>query len=149
MHYICINNFIYLFFVYLGIFCYCHSITVVQNFPFYPPPHSPSPPPIVSPLTVVHAHESFTHDPFLFFPLYSFSPSPLAAASLFIVSMALVLFCSLVYFVHQILLISGIIWQLFYTDWLISLGIIVSSSNHAVAKGRNSFFLSVVQYSVA
>ena len=54
------------------------------------------------------------------------------------------LFCSLVYFVHYIPLVSEIIWYLSFTKWLISLRIIVSSSIHAVTKGKNSFFLSAV-----
>ena len=35
-----------------------------------------------------------------------------------------------------------IIWYLSFTTWLISLSIMLSSSIHAVEKGRSSFFLS-------
>ena len=56
--------------------------------------------------------------------------------------------CLLVCFVEQIPLIGEITWYLSFTDWLISLSIMVSSSIHAIAKGRNSFFLSAGQYSM-
>ena len=71
-------------------------------------------------------------------------PSPQATFSLFHDSMPLVLFGSLVYFVHYIALIGEIIWYLSFTNWLISISIILSSSIHAVTKGRGSFFLSAV-----
>ena len=69
-------------------------------------------------------------------------PSPLVTVSVFHVSMLLVLFCSLVCFVHSIPLICEIVWYLSFTAWLISLSIMLSSSTHAVTKGRSSFFLS-------
>ena len=77
-------------------------------------------------------------------PSFNQSPplsSPLIAVSLFHDSMPLLLFCSLVYFIHLIPLISEILWYLSFTDWLISLSMIVSSSTHANAKGRTSCFL--------
>ena len=40
--------------------------------------------------------------------------------------------------------IGEIIWYLSFTAWLISLSIMLSSSIHAVTKGRRSFFLSAV-----
>ena len=39
-------------------------------------------------------------------------------------------------------------WYLSFTTWLISLSIVLSSSIHAVAKGRSSFFLSAAYYSI-
>ena len=91
-----------------------------------------------------HVHASFTLV-LLLVPspsshYYPHLPSPLVTVSLFLVSMPLVLFCSLVYFVHQVPLIGEIIWYLSFTDQLISLSIIFSSSIHAVEKGRSSFF---------
>ena len=68
--------------------------------------------------------------------------SPLVTIRLFFSSMSLVLFCSLVCFADQVLLISDIIWYLSLTAWLVSLSIMLSKSTHAVAKGRSSFFLS-------
>ena len=75
-----------------------------------------------------------------------FSPSlqplsPLTALSLSSVSLSLLLFCLLVYFVHSIPYISQIKWCLPYSDWLISLSTIFLRSIHAVAKD-NVFFLS-------
>ena len=78
-------------------------------------------------------------NPFTSFNQSLLSPSSLTAVSLFHVSIPLVLFCSLVYFVHQIPLISEIICYLSFTNWLISFTIILSSSIHAVTKGRCSF----------
>ena len=73
------------------------------------------------------------------------SPSPPTsclpvAVSLSHLSMPLFLSCLLVYIVHQILHISEIIRYLSFSDWLISLRIIVSRSIHAVAEGKISFF---------
>ena len=110
-------------------------------------PHSHIQPPHRCPHPWVIHTRSLTN-PFPFFPPFPSPHFPLAAVSLFHVSMPVVLFCSLVYFIHQILLVSEIIWYLFFTDWLISLSIIVSSSIHVVAKYRNSFSLSAEQYSV-
>ena len=72
------------------------------------------------------------------------SHSHLDTVSLFHISMPLVLFCSLVYFVHLTPLTGEIIWYLSFINWLISLSIIFSSSIHAVVEGRCSFFLSSV-----
>ena len=47
----------------------------------------------------------------------------------------------LVRFVHYVLVKAEIIWYLSFTAWLISLSLMLSSSIHAVAKGRSSFFL--------
>ena len=47
-------------------------------------------------------------------------------------------------FCDYVPLIAEIIWYLSFTVWLISLGIMPSSSIHAVAKVRSSFFLSAV-----
>ena len=93
--------------------------------------HSPSPPYCSCPWVI---HTCSLTNPYPFFPPF---PS-LTAVSLFLVSMSLVLFCLCIYFVHYIPLLSEIIWNLFFIDWLISISIIVPSSIHAVAKGRNS-----------
>ena len=52
-----------------------------------------------------------------------------------------ILVLSLVYFVYEIPLIGEITWYLSFTKWLISLSMILSSSIHAVTKGKISFFL--------
>ena len=80
--------------------------------------------------------------------LLSFSPPPLITVSLFFISMSLVLFCSLVCSVVQVPLIGEIIWYLSFTSCLMSLNIVLSSSIHAVVKGRSSFILSAAQYSI-
>ena len=66
--------------------------------------------------------------------------SPLVTISLFLISMSLVIFCLLFSFVDYIPVKGGIIWYLSLTAWLISLSIMLSSSIHAVVKGRSSFF---------
>ena len=50
-------------------------------------------------------------------------------------------FTLLVHFVDYVPVKGEIIWYLSLTAWLISLSIMLSSSIHAVAKGRSSFFL--------
>ena len=65
---------------------------------------------------------------------------PLTAISLFHVSTPLFLFHSSVYFVHEIPHISDIKWYMSFSDWLISLSIIISRSIHAVPRGKISFF---------
>ena len=110
-------------------FIVVYSITVVPIFSRCPPLCSPFPcshgqSPHGCP-QVIHTWSLAT--PFPFFP--PFPLPPLAAVCLFHVSTSLVLFFLLVYFVHQIPVISEIICYLSFTDWLISLNIIVSSSN--------------------
>ena len=107
------------------------------------PSHPPFPQSVP---TLLSIHGSFIHVLSLVlspsFLHYDPPPSsPLVTVSLFHISMPMVLFYSLVYFVHQIPLINEIIWYLSFTDWLISLNIIFSSSIHAVTKCTSSFFL--------
>ena len=90
----------------------------------------------------------FLDDPSPSFPHYSPTSSLLVTVSFFFISMSLVPFCLLVCFVDQVPLIGEIIWYLSFTACLISLSIMLSSSTHAVAKGRSSFFLSAAQYSI-
>ena len=137
----------YLFLQYkmiLILFFYC-SLTVVPIFPHSPPlPCSPLAP-SVNPHPFVHVYGSFI-------PVLSLDPSPsyipctpptspLVPAHLFLDSMTLVLFCSFVCFLNWVPVIDEIIWNLYFADWLISLSIILSSSNHTIEKGRSSFFL--------
>ena len=77
---------------------------------------------------------------FPFFPLLFPSPSLLVIVSLFCISMSPVLFFLFLCFVDQVPLRGEIIWHLSFTTWLISLSIMLSSSIHAVVKGRSSFF---------
>ena len=79
-----------------------------------------------------------------FFPINpSHLPSGYCQFILYLTS--LVLFCSLVCFVDQVPLIGEMIWYLSFTAWLTSLSLMLSRFNHAVAKGRSSFFLSAAQ----
>ena len=71
------------------------------------------------------------------FPCYPPPPSSLVTVSLLFPCLWL-----LVCFVDQVPL--KIIWYLSSTAWLTSLSIMLSSSIHAVPKGRSSFFLSDV-----
>ena len=75
-------------------------------------------------------------------PVMSPPTSPLVTVSLFLISMSPVIFCLIFSSVDYVLVKGEIIWYLSLTTWLISLSIMVSSSFHAVAKGRSSFFLS-------
>ena len=82
--------------------------------------------------------------PFPFFFHHLPLPSSLVTVSLFFISMFLVLFCSFVCFIDQVTFLGEIIWYLPFTASLISLSIMLSSSIHAVTKGRSSCFLSIV-----
>ena len=88
------------------------------------------------------------NSPFSTLHHYSPPPSPLDTFRLFYVSMPLVLLCSLDCFFHQVHLIVDSIWYISFINWLISFSTILSSSIHTDAKGRSSFFLSDVQYSL-
>ena len=110
-----------------------------QFFPSWPPLLIPSLAPTDT-HTVVHVPGSSIHDFWLVLSPsshhYPPSPSPLVTVSLFHVSLPVVLFCSLD---------SSYRWDhmyLSFTTWLISLSIMLSSSIHAVTKGRSPFFLS-------
>ena len=59
------------------------------------------------------------------------NPLPLTVHSLF--SVSLFLFCLLVYFVYWIPRMSEIMWYLSFSDWFISVSIMLSRSIHAVA----------------
>ena len=109
-----------------------------QFFPLRPPPPSLPSTPVVLTLLPMSMDPSCTFfDQSL--PLLSISPClPLPHLQLSVYSVFLCLwFC----FAHQIPFINELIWYLSFTAWLISLSMIVSSSNHAVTKGRNSCFL--------
>ena len=97
-------------------------------------PHSHLPPSILSPLSM------FIYNLFSSFPCYFPPPSPLVTVILVLISMSLVIFCLLVCFVDYVSLIGEIIW--YFTTWLTSLSIMLSSSIHAVMKGRSSIFLT-------
>ena len=122
-------NLLYFFIIY--------SITVVPIFFPFAPLHSAQPPHTQSiplPLLVSRSHSecSLTNpfsfllpSPRSFLPSYSFESVPCFRVS------------GSIFF----LLLYEVIWCLYFADWLISLSIIVSSSVHAVTKGRSSFFL--------
>ena len=60
----------------------------------------------------------------------------MAIVRLFLISMSLVIFCLLSSSVDYVPVKGEIIWYLSLTTWHISLSIMLSSSIHAVPKGR-------------
>ena len=115
-------------------------VILLQLFPHCSPPPQPIPPPsLASTITLGFVLVSFIVVPETTSPTI---PSPLTIVRLFLISMSLVVFCLLFSFVDYVPVKGEIIWYLSLTAWLISLNIMLSSSIHAVAKGRSSFFLS-------
>ena len=126
-------------------FFYCCSSTLVSIFwpslsssPPTPTSHHQSYRPLALSMGPRHM---FLGDPSPSSPCYPPPPSPLVTISLFFISMSLVIFWLLVCIVVYVPLIGEIMWYLSFTSWLISLSILLSSSIHAVAKARSSFFL--------
>ena len=127
---------------------YCCSITVVPIVLHYSPLPFPTPSPTFNPpptplslfLGPLYSFLDWT------LPLLSHYPPPHpppVPVSLFFISM------SLVHFAHLFVLLIRFHIQvrsygLYFTSWLISFSIMLSSSIHAIGKGRNSFFLSAV-----
>ena len=119
-------------------FFYCCAITVVFISPPYSSPALPTPG-CFCPWVFYTC--SLTTLPLL----CSVIPLPLPLRSL---SFCYLFPCLWFYFARLFILLIGcdligeIIWYLSFTVWLTSLSIILSSSIHAVAKGRSCFFLS-------
>ena len=103
-------------------------------------PHLPSS--ILPHFGFVHGFIQFLDNFSPSFSCYPPPPSLLVTISLFFILLSLFIFCLLVCFVDQVLLIGEITWYLSFTPWLISLSIMLSRSIHGVAKGRSSFCLS-------
>ena len=124
---------------------YCYSITVVCLFSpsLHPTPGEPTSLPHLHSPTWFCPCVLYSSSGKLLSPL-SLPPTPLAIVRLFLTSMILVIFCLLFSFVDYVPVKGEIIWYLSLTSWLISLSIMLSSSTHAVKKGRSSFFLSAV-----
>ena len=128
--------------LYLFIYFYCYSITVVCIFS---PSLHPTP---AKPTSLPSLHPPSWFCPCVLYsrscnPLSSLSPphSPLAIVRLSLTSVVLVIFCLLSSSVDYVPVKDEIIWYLSFTTWLISISIMLSSSIYAVAKGRSSFFL--------
>ena len=100
--------------------CFIVLLELSQLSPLCPSPPIPHPAPTVNSHTVVHVRGSFIQVLCLALSLsfhhYLLSSYLPAAGSVFHVSMPVVLFCLLVYFVCWIPLIGEIIWYLFFTD---------------------------------
>ena len=118
---------------------HCFPITQPKAKPLF----IPIPPTALPTSTYPQLHMYFAYSLHL---LSSSSPIllPSTAVSPFSVSLILFLFCLLVYFVHHIPHVSEIIWYLSFSDWLISLNIVISRSIHAFAKGKTFFFFMTV-----
>ena len=105
----------------------------------------------LSPYTLFHLHplltpaitmllSVFMSSLFIFLFVHPSIPSTPPRAVICSPSMSLSLFSVLVQFAHWIPHISEIIWYLSFSDWLITLNIIPSSSIRAVANGKTFFF---------
>ena len=128
------------FFIFFKFYFYSVTIVCIFSPSLHPTPASPTslphlyPPPWFCPCALY----SSSYRPL--FPL-SLPHSPLAIVTLFLISMSLVIFCLFVCFIDYVPVKGEIIWYLSLTTWLISLGIMLSSSIHAIAKVISSFFL--------
>ena len=115
------------------------------TYPNFPPvalpcPANPPPPQLIPTVTVTpHPCCPCPWVPWLdsspSFPCYPLPP-PWSWSIFFLISLSLALFYSFAYFVLLVPIIGEIIWRLYFTTWLLSLSIILSSSIYAVAKGR-------------
>ena len=130
----------------LNLFLFSHTVLFIYLFfkhscLHFPSTTIPSPLPSLPPKPGTYpfgfVHGSFIHGPwwpFPYFPPLSLPSSPPVTASLFLISMSLVMFCLLacllVCFVDQVALIGEIIWYLSFTT-IISLSIMLSRSTHA------------------
>ena len=123
-----------------GSFFNCYSITVVPIFPHMPPSahytlllSQSIPTPLA--MSLGHSYMFFVQSLPLISTIIS-RPSPLWSL------LVCFLFpCPWFYLTHWVSLIGEIIQYLSFTNWLISLSIIFSSSIHAVTKDRSSVFL--------
>ena len=118
------------------------SILPHPSHPHLPPSNLPPSALSICPLYM------FLNGPSPIIPHYPSLPSSLVTISLFFISMTLVVFCLFVCFIDYVPVKGEIIWYLSLTIWLISLSIMLSSSIHAVTKGRSSFlmFYKIVLY---
>ena len=117
---LCFSFSFFSYFIFKNYFIFDATIILQLSHIFPLHPHPPSAPPTstIRPFTVVRVRGSFI-DVLRLIPSSSFhqSPppsSPPTTVSLFHDSVPLLLFCSLVYSVHQIPLISEITWYVFH-----------------------------------
>ena len=141
--------FSYLYILFFLFFFKNYFIVVQVQLSALTPHHSHPSHPHLSPLLPTplgFVHVSFIAVPKNLPPIppLSLPTSPMVTVSLFLISMSLVIFCLLFSSIAYVPVKGEIIWYLSLTTWLISLSIMLSSSIHAVAKGRSSFFLSDV-----
>ena len=117
------NFFSYLFY---------YSCPNFSPFALFCPAHHPLPQSVPTLLsTSMGIYTCSLTSPFPFFPPLSPSPAPSHLCQ----------YVPCFYFVHYLPIIGEVIWHLSFTNWLILLNIVFSSSIHAVTKGRSSFFL--------
>ena len=136
--------FLLFLFSFFNLFFYCCSSTVVCLSSHYSPPAQPSSPPSRDSTPLGFVHMSYfivvPKNPSPFSPIIlSYLPSGYCLFVLYFnVSGYILLAC----FFDYVPVKGEIIWYLSFTAWLISPSIMLSSSIHAVVKGRRSFFLS-------
>ena len=133
-------------FIYLFIYFICCSSTVI---PISPLLLSPAPPTPYSHSQLPHCcpwpRAIYTCPLTRLFPFFPPSPSsshPSGACQFAPCFHASSPFFSFVCSVHLVP-VCEIIWYLSFTAWLLSRSTMLSSSTHAVEKGRSSFFLCV------
>ena len=78
---------------------------------------------------------------FLLIPSTSQPAPPQALAVICSPTMSLSLFCLVDQFIHSVPRMSEIIWYLSFSDWLISLSIMLPRPIHTIAKDKYFFFL--------
>ena len=124
---------------------YCCSSTVVSIFlpPLSPTQPTPTSQPQSFPLLALSMGPlyMFPDDPSPSFPHYHPFPTPLVTVSLFFIVSGYTLLACLFCWLGSIYRWDHMVF--FFHYWLISLSIILSSSIHAVEKGRSSFLSAV------
>ena len=134
----------YFFFLFLIYFFIVVQVQLSAFPPTTPPPAQPSSPPSRDSTPLGFVHMSYfivvPKNPSPFSPIIlSYLPSGYCLFVLYFnVSGYILLAC----FFDYVPVKGEIIWYLSFTAWLISPSIMLSSSIHAVVKGRNSFFPS-------
>ena len=135
-----------LFFIFIDLnflLLFYYSCPNFSPFALLCPAHSPLPQsvPTVLSTSVGHSYVLFDQPLPLLSTIISL-PCPFWSLSICSIFTCIFYFVHQLIFVHQVPVIGEIAWCLSFTTWLISFSIIISSSIHAIMKGRNFFLLS-------